>query len=85
MPTYAPDTLAGQYQQQYEEAKAANLKRYDQALAIYDEIIARYRPGGTFGQSALAELASQKETYMGEGTQNLMSSGLYGTSVRACA
>lgn len=75
--------LMEEYSTKFETAKAENIKRYDQGLAIYDEIINRYRPGGSFGQAALGELASQKERYIGKGTQDLVSSGLFGTSVKA--
>lgn len=73
-------TLLQQFQQQEEAAKAANLKRYSEAMQIYDEIISRYRPGGGFGEAALGQLETQKVRDVGKETQQLISSGLYGTT-----
>lgn len=75
--------LAQSYTQKYEEATAANLKRYNQALAIHDEIISRYQPGGAFEKSTLQQLGEEKTRYIGKGTQDLISSGLFGTTVKA--
>lgn len=63
-----------------ESAKAANLKRYDQAMAIYDSVIQNYSPGGAFEKASLADLANVKQqTTSGELQQNI-SSGLFGTT-----
>ena len=63
-----------------ESAKAANLKRYDQAMAIYDAVIQNYSPGGAFEKASLADLANVKQqTTSGELQQNI-SSGLFGTT-----
>jgi hypothetical protein len=70
-------------QQEYEAAKKANELRYSQAMAIYDEIIKRYQPGGTFGKAALSQLETQKVRETGKGMQQLISSGLYGTTTAA--
>jgi len=76
-------TLLQQFQQQEEAAKAANLQRYQAAMEIYDEIISRYRPGGEFGRAALGQLEKRKVTDVGKETQQLISSGLYGTTTMA--
>lgn len=76
----AISTLLQRFQQQEESAKAANIQRYEQAMAIYDEIISRYRPGGEFGAAALGQLEARKVTDVGRETQQLISSGLYGTT-----
>ena len=62
---------------------SANKKRKAQIEGIYDEVIARYGPGGTFGKSYLQQLESQKVRDVGAGTQNLISSGMYGTTTTA--
>lgn len=62
------------------EANKANELRYQQGMAIYDEIINRYQPGGTFGKAALGQLEKQKVRDVGAETQQLISSGLYGTT-----
>jgi len=51
------------------------------ALDIYDEIIRRYAPGGAFEQRYLGELERRKTREVGRETQQLISSGLYGTTV----
>jgi len=66
-------------QSQQDSANSANLKRYDQMMTIYDEIIKRYAPGGTFGTSFEQLLASQKERDVGQSKQDLISSGLFGS------
>ena len=76
------DTMAG-IEGEYQEALAANEKRYAQAMAIYDEIISRYQPGGGFGKAALGQLEEQKVRDVGEETQAQISGGLFGTSVTA--
>jgi hypothetical protein len=76
-------SLLEQLQAQKQAAKAANLKRYEQAMAIYDEIISRYRPGGEFGRAALGQLEKRKIRDVGKETQQLISSGLYGTTTMA--
>jgi len=73
-------TLLQSFQQQQESSQAANLRRYSEAMAIYDEIIQRYRPGGEFGRAALGQLEARKIRDVGKETQQLISSGLYGTT-----
>lgn len=65
------------------EQKEANIKRQKQIESIFDEVIARYQPGGTFGKSYLQQLGAQKVRDVGAGTQNLISSGMYGTTTTA--
>jgi hypothetical protein len=74
------DDIIAQMEQSADEARAANLKRQSQAYAIYDEIIARYGPEGSFGAAAEAQLERQKVRDVASGTQGLVSSGLYGTT-----
>jgi len=64
-------------------ATSANLQRYDQAMSIYDEIIKTYSPGGSFGKGVRGQLEKQKVRDVGAETQDLISSGLYGTSTQA--
>ena len=68
---------------EYRAAKQANERRYAQAMAIYDEIINRYQPGGTFGKAALSQLEAQKTRDVGEATQKQISSGLFGVQTTA--
>ena len=70
-----------QTQQRESASIEANKQRLAQATAIYDEIIARYRPGGSFGKGYLAQLETQKTQDVGKATQQQISSGLAGTTV----
>ena len=64
-------------------ALEANTKRQAQIEGIFDEIIARYSPGGIFGKSYLQQLEGQKTRDVGAGMQSLISSGLSGTTTTA--
>jgi len=73
------DILAS-FEKAQETATAANQKRYEQALAIYDEIIGRYGPGGTFMAGAEAELGRVKERDVSAEMAHSVSTGMYGTT-----
>lgn len=79
------DDLLAKATQQEEEAKLANLSRQQQIEAIWDEVIKRYQPGGTFQTEAFRQLGVQKEQDVmreyGSRTQDMISRGLFGTSV----
>lgn len=75
--------LLGQFQRAGAEARAANLKRYQEAMSIYDKIIARSQPGGAFERRGLAEIRGARTKGVGQETQQLISSGLYGTTTMA--
>jgi hypothetical protein len=64
-------------------ATSANLKRYDEAMSIYDTIISTYSPGGTFGKAARGQLEKQKVQDVGAETQNLISGGMFGSTTQA--
>lgn len=75
--------LLSQFESKEKEARASNIKRYEEAMSIYDKIIARFQPGGAFEQRGLGEIARQKTKGVGQETQQLISSGLYGTTTMA--
>lgn len=70
--------LLSQIASQEEEARSANIKRQSQIEAIFDEIIARYGPEGTYGAASEALLERQKVRDVGAVKQTDISSGLYG-------
>jgi len=76
-------SLIQQFQQQQKRARQENLKRYAEAQKLYDEVIKRYQPGGEFGKGALSQYERGKVRALASAAQNLVSSGLYGTSVTA--
>jgi hypothetical protein len=75
--------LIQELQKQQESANLANEKRYGQMMAIYDEAIGRYQPGGSFETEALRQLEVGKGRAIGKETQDLISSGLFGTTTKA--
>ena len=75
--------LEEKFAQMSSEAKESNIERQKRIEAIFDEIIARYQPGGTFGKSYLQQLREQKVRDVGAETQSLISSGMYGTTTTA--
>lgn len=77
------DQLLNSLAQSQAMATSANLKRYDQAMKIYDTIIENYSPGGAFEKSTLSQLSKQKKTDVGQEQQQLISGGLYGTTTAA--
>jgi len=75
------EDIIAQMETAAEESRLANIRRQEQVSAIFDEIIARYGPGGTFGKGAEAILERQKIGDVGAGAQRWISAGLYGTEV----
>ena len=75
--------LVKQFEKQYGEAKKANLERYAEAKGIYDEVIGMFQPGGTFDIGIEKQLARSRQQAVAQGTQALVSSGLYGTTQQA--
>ena len=75
--------LIGQIGTQQASAKRANLQRYAQMMDIYNKIIARVQPGGTFEKAGLGEIEKAKTKGVGQETQQMISSGMYGTTTAA--
>jgi hypothetical protein len=72
-------------QQQADEARAANEKRYTESMGIYDQIISQYAPGGEYMKGAEAGLERQKTRDVATQVSQSISSGLFGTTVPATA
>lgn len=77
------EQLLKDYEARVEEMQTTEAERYGKALAIYDEIISRYRPGGEFEKKYLGQLQKQKKREVASSTQSLASRGLYGTTLAA--
>jgi len=85
MSPLAADTQGGAFEDllaKYEEmgagVKKSQEERRKTVEAIYNEIIARYRPGGTFGKSYEEQLQFQKTQDVGATAQRDISRGMYG-------
>lgn len=75
--------LLNQFRAQQQAANAANQQRYQQGLDIYDRIIERNKEGGTFLAATEAQLKSASTRSTASGMQNLVSSGMAGTTQAA--
>jgi len=73
------------YEAAAERARRATEQRYQQLLELYGRGIQRYQPGGVFEQRALQQIERQKKIGVGKELQQMISSGLYGTTVAAGA
>jgi hypothetical protein len=72
-----------QMQKAAEAARVANIQRRNEIGGIYDQIASMYQPGGSFMQSGLADIERSKTRGVGQETQQMISSGLYGTTTQA--
>jgi len=82
---YGTNTGSSQniFQQLEEEHRARTQKRETEVRGMYDQNIAQYQPGGGFGAGTEAMLGRQKQQYLGSAQQNLISSGLFGSTMGA--
>ncbi|KKL18495.1 hypothetical protein LCGC14_2474940, partial [marine sediment metagenome] len=75
--------IIANFQAKQDAANLANQKRYEEAIALYSDIVEQYKPGGAFGTGFEAQLERQKTKTVAGQTQSLVSSGLYGTTQTA--
>jgi len=64
-------------------ARAANLKREQEIRGYYGEMITKAEEGGAAKVAGLADIERTKTKAIGAGTQQMISSGLYGTTTAA--
>ena len=76
---YKGNSVSGMTQ----SARKANLSREREIRGYYDEMVGMYAPGGGFGAGYQAQLERTKTKDVARGTQQLISSGLYGTTTAA--
>lgn len=76
-------SLLTQYQEAETQARAENLKKYEQAMALAEKGVARFQPGGAFEKAGLAQIEAAKVKGVGAETQKLVSAGLYGSTMGA--
>jgi hypothetical protein len=72
-----------QLQQEQQAARAANESRLREVTSLYDDIIAQFSPGGSFGKGVESQLAESKKSSMSEGTQALVNSGFANSTMMA--
>lgn len=64
----------------YAGAKAQRQQRYVEGRRLMQDAMAQFAPGGAFEQAGMASYAQGKKEALAGGMQNLVSSGLAGTS-----
>lgn len=79
--TMGSSDILQRYENQYNQARQANLERYGQGIDILKKGIERYQPGGQFGAGAMALYEQGKNKALASGMQNLVGSGLANTTV----
>ncbi len=75
--------LISGFQKQAEGARQANLARQQRIEGIYSSMLERYQPGGTFEKAGLGQIERAKTKGVGQETQQMISSGMYGTTTAA--
>lgn len=66
-----------------EKARQANLARKQQIESMYGEMMKRYQPGGAFERAGLGQIERAKTKGTGKEMQQMISSGLFGTTTAA--
>jgi len=66
-----------------ERARKANLARKQQIESMYGEMMKRYQPGGAFERAGLGQIERARTKGVGQETQHMISSGLFGTTTAA--
>jgi len=79
----AEQNLANYYSGLEAQARAENLAAEKEIRGIYNTEINRYGKDSAFYQAGLADIQNQTQELIGAETQNLVSSGLYGTTTAA--
>jgi len=78
------DSLIAKFQADQAAARAANERRYQQGLEIFDRIISRYKPeDSAFLRATEAQLERGRKVAVSQGMQALVSAGLAGTTEAA--
>jgi hypothetical protein len=76
-------SLVSGYQKREKGAREANLAREKEIRGIYGDIIGQYETGGAARTAGLADIEQTKTRAIGAGTQQMISSGMYGTTTAA--
>ncbi len=76
-------SLIADFQKREEGARQANIEREQEIRGTYQDLISQSQEGGAFRQAGLADIERSKTQAIGAGTQQMISSGLYGTTTAA--
>jgi len=74
-----------QVSRQQASARQANVKRQKRIEGLFDMMSKMVSPGGAFEKRGLADIEAQKKKGVGQETQQMISSGMYGTTTAAGA
>ena len=75
--------LIGQVGAQQASAKQANIARRKQIESLYGKMMGMVQPGGAFEKRGLGEIERARTKGVGQQTQQMISSGMYGTTTAA--
>lgn len=75
--------VIGQISAQQAGARAANVARQKRIETMYDEMMKSVGPGGAFEKRGLAQIETAKTKGVGQEMQQMVSSGMYGTTTAA--
>lgn len=75
--------LMASWEEKQESARLSNIERRKQIEAIYSGIIGKYEAGGAFEKAGLQEIETARTRGVGQEMQQMISSGLYGTTTAA--
>jgi len=84
--TYRPQPYGGLIRQmgaQQASARQANIARRKQIESLYGRMMGMVQPGGAFERRGLAGIERQKTKGVGREMQQMISSGMYGTTTAA--
>lgn len=75
--------LTSQISAQSASARRANITRRKQIEAMYDKMMGMVAPGGAFEKRGLGQIEAAKTKGVGQQMQQMISSGMYGTTTAA--
>lgn len=75
--------LIGQVGAQQASAKRANIARQRRIESLYGKMMGMVQPGGAFEKRGLGEIERARTKGVGKETQQMISSGMYGTTTAA--
>lgn len=76
-------TLLSSYQKLADQARVANLKREQEIRGLYGGIIGQNTKESPFYKAGMQDIETESQRLVGQETQGLISSGLYGTTTAA--